>query len=240
MIIAQISDIHAAPENDNLSRLDRALHWLEQLKPDALVISGDLIDNNWHEGYVSIAERLNTTAYPSYLLPGNSDNPDEMRRMLNCGYYVEESCHFAVNAGEVRLIGLDTTLPGEAAGAVAPHLNVLEEMLAASTLPSILFLHHPVILSGIPTMDSIMCRDSAELETFFDRCSHRPIHIATGHVHRPIMGMFAGIPSSGCGAICPANPLWFGTENVPAVYDPPSLMIHYVNQGSLVSHHVCV
>ncbi len=51
MIIAQISDIHAASDNDNLSRLDRALHWLDRLKPDVLVVSGDLIDDNWFEGY---------------------------------------------------------------------------------------------------------------------------------------------------------------------------------------------
>lgn len=241
MIIAQISDIHAASDNDNLSRLDRALHWLDQLKPDALVISGDLIDDNWLAGYTHIAERLKTKSYPSYLLPGNSDSPDAMRRIFDNGHYAQAACHFAVDAGSVRLIGLDTTLAGEAAGAVAPHLAWLRTALAAEpALPSILFLHHPVILSGIPTMDQIMCRDSGELAAFFEQASARPLAIATGHVHRPIIGMFAGIPVAICGAICPANPVWFGTAQVPEVNDPPALMIHHLKQGELTSHHVSV
>jgi 3',5'-cyclic AMP phosphodiesterase CpdA len=241
MIIAQISDIHAASDNDNLSRLDRALHWLDRLKPDVLVVSGDLIDDNWFEGYGQIAGRLNKRCWPTYLLPGNSDSRDRMRRIFDNGYYAKNACHFAVNTGKVRLIGLDTTIAGEAAGAVAPHLGWLRSALAAApALPSLLFLHHPVIMSGIPTMDRIMCRDSAELEAFFDDVSPRPVAIAMGHVHRPAMGMFAGIPACICGAICPANPVWFGAEHVPAVNDPPALMIHYFNQGSLVSHHVSV
>lgn len=33
MIIAQLSDIHAAPDNDHLSRFDNALAWLAPLRP---------------------------------------------------------------------------------------------------------------------------------------------------------------------------------------------------------------
>ena len=85
MIIAQISDIHAAPDNDNLSRLDRALHWLDQVKPDVMVVSGDLIDDDWFEGYGQIAGRLNKKPWPTYLLPGNSDCPDRMRHIFDSG-----------------------------------------------------------------------------------------------------------------------------------------------------------
>ncbi len=47
MIVAQLSDIHAAPDNDPLSRFDNALAWLAPLAPDELVPSGDLTDDNW-------------------------------------------------------------------------------------------------------------------------------------------------------------------------------------------------
>jgi len=66
MIIAQISDIHASPDNDNLSQLERALAWLDIIEPDALVVTGDLIDNDWFEGYETTTR---TTAYqPQYAL----------------------------------------------------------------------------------------------------------------------------------------------------------------------------
>jgi predicted MPP superfamily phosphohydrolase len=46
VIIAQLSDIHAHEHNDNLTRLDRALAWLDLMSPDALVLTGDLIDDD--------------------------------------------------------------------------------------------------------------------------------------------------------------------------------------------------
>ena len=46
MLIAQVSVIHAAPDNDHLARFDRVLRWLAQLQPDALVLSGDLTDDD--------------------------------------------------------------------------------------------------------------------------------------------------------------------------------------------------
>jgi Icc protein len=245
MIIAQLSDIHAAPGNDNLARFDRALAWLDQIDLNALVISGDLIDDNGLEGYEQIARRLTSRPWPTWVLPGNSDDKDQMRRQSGERFVAANAstsaCHFVAHTGSLRLIGLDTTLPGESAGAVGPHLAWLDETLSAEpSTPSILFLHHHIIKSGIPTMDNIMCRDDAELAALLGEHPARPLALSSGHVHRPVMGVFAGIPAYICGSICPANPLWLGTDNVPAVFDPPALMIHRFHQGTLISHHVSV
>lgn len=64
MIIAQISDIHAAADNDNLQRLERALAWLATLAPDALVLTGDLADNR-HCGHELLATCLNAVPWPA-------------------------------------------------------------------------------------------------------------------------------------------------------------------------------
>lgn len=55
MLLAQLSDIHAAPDNNNLSRLASALTWLDTLKPDVIVITDDLVDDSWLAGYQAIA-----------------------------------------------------------------------------------------------------------------------------------------------------------------------------------------
>lgn len=39
MLIAQISDIHAAPDNDNLARFDNALAWLAPLASHFIAVS---------------------------------------------------------------------------------------------------------------------------------------------------------------------------------------------------------
>lgn len=80
MLIAQITDIHAAPDNDYLQRLEQVLSWLEQVGPDIMVLSGDLTDGGWDEGYVRIADQLKEQAYPTLILPGNSDDRVCMRK----------------------------------------------------------------------------------------------------------------------------------------------------------------
>jgi len=250
MIIAQISDIHASPDNDNLSQLERALAWLDIIEPDALVVTGDLIDNDWFDGYETIAVSLNNRTYPTFILPGNSDNPVVMRSIFSRCHWpnapTNESLNFVANIGKLRLIGLDSTIAGASEGNITVQLPWLEETLStpdSATLgftASILFLHHHVFPSGIPPMDQIMCQDSHKLADLLSKTQRPPIAIATGHVHRPMTGNLAGIPAYICGSICPSNPLWFGSEKVPPANDPPSLMIHHFTEGSLVSHHVSI
>lgn len=85
-----------------------------------------------------------------------------------------------------------------------------------------------------------MSRGLGKLEELIRRTPARLLAISTGHVHRPIAGTFAGIPAYICGSVCPANPVWFGTVNVPPVGEPPALMIHRYVDNVLTSHHVCV
>nr|WP_318381414.1 metallophosphoesterase [uncultured Enterobacter sp.] len=238
MIIAQISDIHAAPDNDNLARFDRALAWLDTLAPDVLVISGDLIDDGQSDCYPPIAARLATKPWPVYVLPGNADDRAAMRVHFASQQVADDALHFVHDVGALRLIGLDSTIEGSAAGLVTQHLAWLDRaLLAPGPTTSILFLHHHVVACGIPPIDAAMCLDAAALGAFLQQHPQPPAALASGHVHRPMSGNLAGIPSLICGSVCPANPLWFGDARVPPVTDAPSLMIHRFNDGVL-THHV--
>ncbi|CCJ72202.1 3',5'-cyclic-nucleotide phosphodiesterase [Cronobacter condimenti 1330] len=114
MLIAQLSDIHAAPDNLNLTRLDNALTWLTPLNPDVLVLSGDLIDNGWYEGYQRIAERLATFNCRIIILPGNADDRGAMRAVWGPSMWPEAPdngpLHAVVDTPALRIIGLDSTL----------------------------------------------------------------------------------------------------------------------------------
>jgi len=245
MLIAQVSDIHAAPDNDHLARFDRVLGWLAQLQPDVLVLSGDLTDDGWLEGYRQIAARLGEEHYPSLILPGNSDDRRLMRSVWGENAWAKDACDGALHAvyevDGLRLIGLDSTVEGHEHGSVTDHSGWLEMQLnRADALPSILFLHHHLFASGIPTLDQTLCRGIDSLEDIISSAATRPLAIASGHVHRPIAGMFAGIPAHICASVCPANPVWFGTERVPPAEDAPGLMIHRYVNSVLTSHHVRV
>ena len=245
MLIAQITDIHAAPDNDHLNRFERVLSWLRPLQPDILVLTGDLADGNWPEGYAQIAAMLNAQSYPALVLPGNADNRDLMRQVWGKDHWVqdaaEDAMHFIHNAHGMRLIGLDTSVSDENYGEVTEHLDWLENNLAAEgDTPAMVFMHHHFFTSGIPTLDETMCRGLSGLEAVIRRSPARVLAIASGHVHRPVVGTFAGIPASICGSVCPANPLWLGSDTVPAALEPSMLMIHRYEGKTLSSHHVCV
>lgn len=243
MLIAQISDIHAAPDNDHLLRLERALAWLTHVQPDVLVLTGDLVDGEWLQGYWQIAEQLRQQHYPAFILPGNADDRRLMQTTWHENHWAKntpaDALHFVQDMGGLRMLGLDSTVNKQNFGSVGEHLEWLERQLSDTpALPALVFLHHPVIASGIPTLDESMCRGLDKLESILRRSRVRILAIAAGHVHRPAAGMFAGVPAYICGSICPANPLWFGSQRVPPVNDPPALMVHRFASGVLTSHHV--
>lgn len=245
MLIAQVSDIHASPENDHLSRFDRVLMWLAQLQPDVLILTGDLTDNSWNEGYKQIAARRRQQNYPSLVLPGNSDDRSLMRSVWDknswSGDAPEEALHTIHYADGLRLIGLDSTVEDQTYGSVTDHLLWLDKHIHhADNSPSILFMHHPVFASGIPTLDETMCRGLDELEALIKNTPNKLLAMAAGHVHRPVAGLFAGIPAYICSSVCPANPVWFGTVNVPPAEKSPGLMVHRYVNNTLTNHHVCV
>lgn len=245
MLIAQVSDIHAAPENDHLLRFDKVLQWLAHLQPDVLVLSGDLTDGRWHEGYEKIAERLCQLRYPTLILPGNSDDRRLMRSVWGENRWSNTAADGALHAVHrldgLRLIGLDSTVDEQDYGSLTEHLDWLEKELSQpSDMPAMLFMHHHVFATGIPTLDGNMCRDLDRLDALVKSTPARLLAISGGHVHRQVGGMFAGIPAYICGSVCPANPVWFGTVNVPPVSDPPALMVHRYVDNVLSSHHVSV
>ncbi|BAE74165.1 3',5'-cyclic adenosine monophosphate phosphodiesterase CpdA [Sodalis glossinidius str. 'morsitans'] len=179
-----------------MSRLDRALAWLDTLAPDVLVLSSDLIDNDEIEGYPAIAARLARRPYPAYVLPGNADNRAAIRAAIPAPYWN------------------DGGRAGSAAGQVETHLPWLQDALSpAGPAASIVFLHHPVFPIGIAPLDRTMCGGAEALGTLLRHHPRRPL--AMGHVHWPAAGTPAGIPAFLCGSICPANPLWFGRRRYP-------------------------
>jgi len=245
MLIAQVTDIHVAPDNDHLQRFEQVLLWLRQVSPDVLILTGDLTDDDGLEGYEQIAARLDEQTYSSLLLPGNSDDRKLMRQTWGKSQWKydgsAEFLNFSHHIGGIHLIGLDTMVSEKSYGSVLGRLEWLEkEVHETDGAPKMLFLHHHLFRSGIPSLDETMCRGLGELKALIRRSAGRILSLSSGHVHRPVAGTFAGIPANICGSVCPANPLWFGSATVPSVHNTPALMIHRYEQGELSCHHVWI
>ena len=106
-----------------------------------------------------------------------------------------------IEVAGLDLLLLDSSVHGKPHGELeAPTLQWLDATLASSPdRPALLFLHHPPFKAGIWHMDRQNLLNADELAPIVRRHPRVQL-VATGHVHRATLTMFAGVPTT----ICPA------------------------------------
>jgi 3',5'-cyclic-AMP phosphodiesterase len=253
--IAQISDLHikspgslAYGRVDTAKALERCLIALNEFSPapDFVVISGDLADTPVAEEYDHLTHLLAQLRLPFAGIPGNHDSRELMRAAFPQANYALGSgpLNQKIELGELDLVLLDSSVPGKPHGELeASTLQWLDVALASSTdRPALLFLHHPPFKTGIWHMDRQNLINASELATIV-RCHPRVQLIATGHVHRAALTMFAGVPTTICPAPNHAVDLDLEHLREPSFkVEPPAFHLHswFPDEGfgSVVTHQV--
>jgi 3',5'-cyclic-AMP phosphodiesterase len=257
VLIAQISDLHIKPPGvlaygrvDTASALERCVAALNAFtpKPDLVVISGDLADTPIAEEYENLKRLLAPLKLPFVGIPGNHDSRELMRAAFPQGAYAYPTgpLNQRVEIGGLDLVLLDSSVPGRPHGELdAPTLQWLEATLASSPdRPALLFLHHPPFKTGIWHMDRQFLLNAGELAAVVKRHPRAQL-IAAGHIHRAILTMFAGIPSTICPAPNHAVDLDLAELREPSFkVEPPAFHLHTwfpgEGFGSVVTHQVPV
>ena len=253
--IAQISDLHIKPPGvlaygrvDTATALQRCVAALNAFdpQPDLVVISGDLADTPVSEEYDYLKRLLEPLQRPVVGIPGNHDSREMMRAAFPGATYAFPSgpLNQRVEIGGLDLVLLDSSVPGKPYGELdAPTLQWLDEILAtAPERPALLFLHHPPFKTGIWHMDSQNLCNAGELASIVRR--HPRVRlIATGHVHRATLTMFAGIPTTICPAPNHAVDLDLAELRAPSFkVEPPAFHLHTwfpgEGFGNIVTHQV--
>src|SRR5664280_435229 len=201
--IAQISDLHikspgqlAYGRVDTAAALARCVAALNAFRPrpDFVVISGDLADTPTAEEYQHLKRLLAPLELPFAGIPGNHDSCELMRAALPSAAYAFPSgpLNQRLEIGGLDLVLLDSCVPGKPHGELdAPTLQWLDATLASSPdRPALVFLHHPPFKAGIWHMDRQNLRNAAELAPIVKRHPRVQL-IATGHIHRATLAMFA-------------------------------------------------
>lgn len=250
IVLAQISDLHVVRSGERLygridtgERLRRCVAAIAELavRPDALVASGDLVNEGALEEYTLLRALLAPLAMPVFLLPGNHDDRAALREAFSGHRYLPagEKLHYAVKVGGLQLIMLDTVVPGEDGGALdAAQLAWLEGGLAQHDDPAFIFMHHPPCPTGIPYMDGIRLdpEDASKLAEVVERFPQVQ-RISCGHVHRAIVTRWSGTTVG----VCPSSAFQYiadpRVDAVPIVTDEqPAYQLHLWDGTALVTH----
>jgi 3',5'-cyclic AMP phosphodiesterase CpdA len=262
MLVAQITDLHivaagklfhaprrAIPAADpSWSHIDtgaclaRAVATLNALTPlpDVTVITGDLTEHGAAEEYAHLRGLLAKLRMAFYLIPGNHDSRDGLRTAFAAdGYFPETGfLHYAVEDYPLRIVALDTHIPGDGGGELcAERLAWLDMTLAARPdHPTLILMHHPPFATAIEHMDTAGLRDPNAFAAVVAR--HPQVErILCGHLHRTIDTRFAGTiagtaPSAAHQLqldINPGGPAQFN-------FEPPGYQLHLWRDGRLVTH----
>ena len=249
MLLCQISDLHLTPGRrlaygvvDTATCLERCVQRIAGLdpSPDLVVATGDLVDTPVAQSYGLLREILAKLPLPVYLLPGNHDERGALRAAFPDHRYLPrdgEFLQYAIDEYPVRLLALDTVIPGQAGGALcAQRLHWLEQRLDESDAPTVVALHHPPFRTGIDHMDRMGLDDAGPLARLVRRFPQVQ-RIVCGHVHRPIQALFGGTLAT----ICPSPAHQVVLDLHPAsaarlIMEPAAFQLHLWTGDALVTH----
>jgi Icc protein len=255
MIFAQITDLHikaagrlAYRKVDTADCLERAVaHLLAQkVQPDVVLVTGDLVDAGHPAEYALLRDLLAPIRLPIFLMPGNHDARLPLRaafpehRYLGAG---EGPIHYVVEEFPVRLVALDSLVPGQGGGQLGPvQLDWLDQRLAEQPdRPTVVALHHPPFATGIGHMDKIGLADAEALAPIIRR--HPQVErVLAGHIHRPIQLRWAGTLASTAPSTAHQVELDFRPDAPDAFrLEPPGYQLHrYTPETGIVSHTVTI
>ena len=209
-LLVQLSDIHltvsgvgphGARTRDNLLAALREAT-AAGLRPDIFLLTGDLADTGEGPCYDDLAAILAQVASASgasvVFLPGNHDHRGEFRRRLlgdgsdggDAGAPVNQT-HWRDG---LRIIALDSTIPGEDGGYLDDETVAFLRSELATPAPdgTIVAMHHPPILSPVEPMARMALRDPGRLR---DAIAGSDVRLVLcGHSHHEAFGMLGATP----------------------------------------------
>jgi Icc protein len=234
-VIAHLSDCHIGATDEAPLRLRRALDHIAACtpQPNVVLLSGDLADHGLDVEYEIVAELLSSVTIPLVLYPGNHDVRTRFVHHLG-------QAESVIDVADYRLIALNS-LVDAAEGERIDHghltdasLQLLDDALAAQR-PTFIGLHHPPVDLHIDLMDPIRLTAPEKLADVLARHSN-VVAVLVGHAHTMATSSFAGVPVLVGGGL--VSTVSTDAEDLPQIdySQPPTIALHIVEDGHLVTH----
>src|SRR5262245_22873640 len=107
-VLAQISDTHVRADDNGAaaSQLQRAMGQAREYGADAILLTGDLVNDERAEEYAVLAETIARPPAPLFLFPGNHDDRTRIREAFPKHRYLPHAgpLSFAVDNYPVRIV----------------------------------------------------------------------------------------------------------------------------------------
>jgi 3',5'-cyclic-AMP phosphodiesterase len=243
-LLAQISDMHVRADDDGAAvrSLLRAMEQAAAYRCEAILLTGDLVNDARADEYAVLAEALRDPPRPLYLMPGNHDDRALLRAAFPSHAYLPKAgpLSYTIEDYPVRIVMLDQTVPGEVHGAMTEsEARWLDSALAEQPdRPTIVALHHPPFATHDILFDTIGLRDAQLFSSVIAR--HRQVcRVISGHHHRFAVGQAAHAP-----VIVAPSTSWAyglavheGQEIAPRTQEAPGWVLHaWTREGGLATH----
>ena len=251
MLIAQITDCHVvepgelvADRVDSAAALERAVRQITELptRPDLVVATGDLVNDGRATQYDRFQEIVAELTVPLIPVPGNHDDRAELRArfadVLPPGGPDDPIDH-VVDLGPLRLVFVDTQVPGAVAGAItAAQVVWLDALLAERPdRATIVFQHHPPFATGIGFMDREAFTGADPYERMLAR--HPQVELVScGHLHRSIIRRFGNTVACTWPSTCAQLDLALGEAPIRYTDEPAAFALHVHDATHGVRSHL--
>jgi 3',5'-cyclic-AMP phosphodiesterase len=250
MLVAQITDCHVVARGQRFSgRVDTganlrlAVRQLNAMspRPDVVLATGDLVNDGVAAEYDELAAILAELEIALYAVPGNHDDRRLLRETLEQVPRggPDDRIDFVVDEHPLRLIGLDTTVPGDHGGeSHLDQMDWLDRRLAAEPdRPTLIFQHHPPFTTGIAWMDDVGLRHAERQAAVIER-NPNVVAVICGHVHRPIHTVIGRAAVSIAPSTGAQISVELGGQRYVYLDDPPAMALHHWDGSRLRSHVV--
>lgn len=213
-VIAHVSDTHFGTgrasvysNTDPASYLEATMQRLAAVRPEAIVFTGDIADRGEPDAYEAVAsivvEAAAEVGAELIWVMGNHDSREPFARSL-LGREADPDTPidqvFDING--LRIIALDTTIPGYHDGELTPtQLEWLREELATpAPHGTLLAMHHPPIATHLQLLTIVELADQHLLAEAIEGTDVRTI--LAGHYHYSAHSTLGSVPVSVAASTC--------------------------------------
>lgn len=198
--------LHGKVDSDaNLKRLFRDFA-KTQARPEAIVFTGDLADTGDADAY----RRLRALVEPAAAeigakviwVMGNHDTRMPFRKELLDSEAGEQSVDMVHDVNGLRVIALDSTVPGSHYGEISDEQYAWLGDILATPAPdgTVIALHHPPVPSLVEPISFVELRDQARFGEAIRGTDVRAV--IGGHLHFNTFSDIGGVPVSVASATC--------------------------------------